>query len=643
MAKNLLNQSIKSEKLSILVTNNTHFEDAKHNPSKKVRLSTEADTTQASKKSAKTKKKRKSSKKKSSALSQKKSSVHSQDTASFLASDCLTSTKFEFNEAKTPMRNNLVKLQSILESNTKTIKAEKRIPSVHASGKVKQMVELVEARMKNSVNNTPTTVVKQTKTQIANSNHNTSSVLNQTKKMNEITAKKLRSSIDERKKRISNSKNEVKRQSTKRINAFLNDLAHSSSVSKPQSATKLTNQPVTNPVSTVKKKLNYQQADLRIKEEPVELQQTDELVSSKENRDPAKKMTIGSLIASSSSIQQQYRLKHTSSVNSEHKNSFNKFLERNTPNKLTKIELDEKRKFELMYKEEKDQKRLQEREKQLLEKIEQNKKKREEKMKKIDELKIKQQEDVLKKKDELEAKQREAEENKKRLLEEKRKEEFEKQRAKEQHRIMTATTMTVVTTQPHILGSAQKVKPFAAVKPTHTTNVLTPAKQPFSEQTNKPKAMQPPGSAVKTHPISELSKTPVANKATSGQAKMPVPGHKGTPYANAKKKHYENYDIGDLNSGDETDDDEEPSKPIPEWAREPNFMPKALAQFQKKINYTKLFKASSQNEIILENIFKIKRKKFTERSSSAIWNSPPVWRTNGINDGDESFRQLHNL
>lgn len=155
--------------------------------------------------------------------------------------------------------------------------------------------------------------------------------------MNEITAKKLRSSIDERKKRISNSKNEVKRQSTKRINAFLNDLAHSSSVSKPQSATKLTNQPVTNPVSTVKKKLNYQQADLRIKEEPVELQQTDELVSSKENRDPAKKMTIGSLIASSSSIQQQYRLKHTSSVNSEHKNSFNKFLERNTPNKLTKI------------------------------------------------------------------------------------------------------------------------------------------------------------------------------------------------------------------------------------------------------------------------------------------------------------------
>ena len=109
-----------------------------------------------------------------------------------------------------------------------------------------------------------------------------------------------------------------------------------------------------------------------------------------------------------------------------------------------------------------------------------------------------------------------------------------------------------------------------------------------------------------------------------------------------KKKKYENYDIGDLKSGDDTDDDEEPSKPIPEWAKGELLIKKALIQCYKGINYTKLFKASSQNEIILENIFKIKRKKFTERSSSANWNSPPVWRTNGLN-GDESFRQLHQV
>ena len=102
----------------------------------------------------------------------------------------------------------------------------------------------------------------------------------------------------------------------------------------------------------------------------------------------------------------------------------------------------------------------------------------------------------------------------------------------------------------------------------------------------------------------------------------------------------ENYDINDLKSEDETDDDEEPNKPIPEWAKDMRLKKTAMAQSKKLINYTRLFYATSQNEIILEDIFKIKRKKFTERSSSAIWNSPPVWKTNGLN-GNESFRLMH--
>jgi hypothetical protein len=102
----------------------------------------------------------------------------------------------------------------------------------------------------------------------------------------------------------------------------------------------------------------------------------------------------------------------------------------------------------------------------------------------------------------------------------------------------------------------------------------------------------------------------------------------------------DNYDINDLKSEDETDDDEEPNKPIPEWAKDMRLKKTAMAQAKKFLNYTRLFRATTQNEIILEDIFKIKRKKFTERSSSAIWNSPPVWRTNGLN-GNESFRLLH--
>ncbi len=103
---------------------------------------------------------------------------------------------------------------------------------------------------------------------------------------------------------------------------------------------------------------------------------------------------------------------------------------------------------------------------------------------------------------------------------------------------------------------------------------------------------------------------------------------------------YEDYNISDLNSEDETDDDEAPSKPIPLWAKNPTLLETAQQQSVKMINFTKLFKSSSRDDIILADIFKIKRKNFTERSSSAIWNSPPVWRTNGLN-GDESFRRIN--
>ena len=39
-----------------------------------------------------------------------------------------------------------------------------------------------------------------------------------------------------------------------------------------------------------------------------------------------------------------------------------------------------------------------------------------------------------------------------------------------------------------------------------------------------------------------------------------------TPDKIPKPSTFENYDITDLNSGDETDDDEAPRKKIPEWA-----------------------------------------------------------------------------
>ena len=114
--------------------------------------------------------------------------------------------------------------------------------------------------------------------------------------------------------------------------------------------------------------------------------------------------------------------------------------------------------------------------------------------------------------------------------------------------------------------------------------------------------------------------------------------------ANKKRDglHATNYGIDDLNYEDETDDEEEPRKPIPEWARDEHVKATAMRQARRLVHFTRLFKQCAQDEIVLENIFQIKKRTFQQRSSSADWSSPPVWRTNGLGLGDHSFRRAHN-
>lgn len=121
--------------------------------------------------------------------------------------------------------------------------------------------------------------------------------------------------------------------------------------------------------------------------------------------------------------------------------------------------------------------------------------------------------------------------------------------------------------------------------------------------------------------------------------KQPITNYEVTPLQPPKLKDINNYDVSNLGSEDDTDDDEEPSKPIPAWAVQSNLVAKVKAQNHSMVNFTRLFKSASQAEINLEQIFKTRRKKFTERSSSANWNCPPVWNGSGIT-GEESFRCL---
>ena len=299
-----------------------------------------------------------------------------------LASSSLSSTllsKLNSNEdttdnnKKTPFKTkfNEKKLQDILESNSKTIKSEaqehqvkpatrralalanadtqpkpvatQQAEAVQASGKVKQMIEIVEARMKTTtVPATPSSSTKPTQKALQYSQSKLKPLAGTASNAIGATAlaikpNKLRSSIDKRKQRISSSKGEVKRQSTKRVNAFLKDIASATPSNQ-------TIQNVTKCPSTVKVQLFPP-----IKSEPVDLSSQSELshdtTSSSHNNQSnllcsaiKRPLAAKDIIANSSTVQQQYRFAQSTMKNtpSVHKNSFVKFLERNTPSKMTK-------------------------------------------------------------------------------------------------------------------------------------------------------------------------------------------------------------------------------------------------------------------------------------------------------------------
>lgn len=100
---------------------------------------------------------------------------------------------------------------------------------------------------------------------------------------------------------------------------------------------------------------------------------------------------------------------------------------------------------------------------------------------------------------------------------------------------------------------------------------------------------------------------------------MTPQGHRRPPKINPDS--YCNYGM-DLNSDDSTDDEAQPRKPIPSWARGTQLSQAIVHQYYHPPSLAELFGTIAPLD--LEDIFKKSKPRYHKRTSSAVWNSPPL-------------------
>ena len=88
-----------------------------------------------------------------------------------------------------------------------------------------------------------------------------------------------------------------------------------------------------------------------------------------------------------------------------------------------------------------------------------------------------------------------------------------------------------------------------------------------------------------------------------------------------RESTYVSYDIDDLCSDDDTDDECEPNKRIPSWAQGNDLRTQLNQQFYTNINPDDIF-INCNKPCRLEKIFKRNRERYFRRTSSAYGSSP---------------------
>ncbi|VDD94032.1 unnamed protein product [Enterobius vermicularis] len=102
-----------------------------------------------------------------------------------------------------------------------------------------------------------------------------------------------------------------------------------------------------------------------------------------------------------------------------------------------------------------------------------------------------------------------------------------------------------------------------------------------------------------------------------------------TPPKKPSPSTEDNYNIDSLSSGDETDEEDNPKKKVPNWAQPINLRRALREQAEKSPHVIDLFFGQIETPD-LNKIFSMQRTRYAKRTSSAQWNSPLANPREGI-------------